>query len=752
MWSPLRCVRSLFQAGLIIALAVVASSTEAEAESTLERFLAEVPAVELFDGAEEYGSVEPDTQIAPILRHGRIEGYAFLNSDFANASGYSGKPIHILIGLDTNGVITGLRLVAHKEPIVLVGIPESRIAGIIAGYVGFDTAAFASTIDAEHDLDIITGATVTIMVIDDSIIRSAIKVARELRLGGLAPLEASGPQWRVDLTIDETVDWRTLLDGGSVHRLHLSLADINAAFDASGDAEAAARPEEGGADEDFIDLYAAVVSVPSIGRSLLGDAEYANLLRQLEPGDEAILLAGNGRYSFKGSGYVRGGVFDRFQIIQGDESYRFRDRYHKRLGEVAAEGAPVFREVDLFIIPAGDFDAARGWRLELLVAREVAATQRSFLTFELDYAVPEHYLLELAVAESDFGFFEQIVSENGDALWVRLWRDKAVEVVILSVALAALTVLFFAQDWLTRHPVRTERIRIAFLLFTLFGIGFYAKAQLSVVNVMTFVNALIGEFSWDSFLIEPLIFVLWFSVAASLLFWGRGPYCGWLCPFGALQELLNKAAKLARVPQIRVPWWLHERLWPLKYMIFLCLFGLSLHSLGLAEQAAEIEPFKTAIILNFDREWPFVIYVGLLLFAGLFIERFFCRYLCPLGGALGIPGRMRMFDWLKRYRECGHPCQRCSNECMVAAIHPEGHINPNECLSCLHCQTLYNDDQRCPVVIQKRLKRERREALASPATSSTKSKKRKGTHTILDTIGASKNAGPNLSDERSTER
>ncbi len=66
-----------------------------------------------------------------------------------------------------------------------------------------------------------------------------------------------------------------------------------------------------------------------------------------------------------------------------------------------------------------------------------------------------------------------------------------------------------------------------------------------------------------------------------------------------------------------------------------------------------------------------------------------------------------MFSWLKRYKECGAPCQRCGNECMVQAIHPEGNINVNECLYCLHCQVVYVDDHACPVVIQKRLKRER---------------------------------------------
>ena len=92
------------------------------------------------------------------------------------------------------------------------------------------------------------------------------------------------------------------------------------------------------------------------------------------------------------------------------------------------------------------------------------------------------------------------------------------------------------------------------------------------------------------------------------------------------------------------------------------------------------------------------------------MERVFCRYLCPLGAALAIPARLRMFDWLRRYRECGNPCQRCGNECPVQAIHPEGHINPNECIQCLHCQMLYHHDQMCPVMIQRRLKREKHAA------------------------------------------
>jgi NosR/NirI family nitrous oxide reductase transcriptional regulator len=299
-----------------------------------------------------------------------------------------------------------------------------------------------------------------------------------------------------------------------------------------------------------------------------------------------------------------------------------------------------------------------------------------------------------------------------------MWRRNAVSVAITGIAIAVLTMIFFFQNQLVRRPRLYTWVRRGFLLFTLVWLGWYANAQLSVVNVLTFSSSLITGFSWEYFLTSPLIFILWSSVAAALLFWGRGPFCGWLCPFGALQELTNTVAKALRVPQIRVPWDLHERLWPIKYIIFLFLFGMSLYSIAFAEQLSEVEPFKTAIVLKFVREWPFVLYATILLGAGLFIERFFCRYICPLGAALAIPGRVRMFEWLRRWPECGKPCQRCANECPVQSIHPEGHINVNECIYCMHCQELYWDDHRCPHMIQVRLKRAKRESLSSPSMRS----------------------------------
>ena len=120
--------------------------------------------------------------------------------------------------------------------------------------------------------------------------------------------------------------------------------------------------------------------------------------------------------------------------------------------------------------------------------------------------------------------------------------------------------------------------------------------------------------------------------------------------------------------------------------------------------------------MKFLREWPFVVYAVALLLAGLFIERFFCRYLCPLGAALAIPARMRMFEWLKRRPQCGRECGICFQRCPVQAIHPEGQINPNECVHCLHCQRIYADETLCPPLAARRKRRERREALTTGAT------------------------------------
>jgi NosR/NirI family nitrous oxide reductase transcriptional regulator len=192
-------------------------------------------------------------------------------------------------------------------------------------------------------------------------------------------------------------------------------------------------------------------------------------------------------------------------------------------------------------------------------------------------------------------------------------------------------------------------------------------------------------------------------VIVGFFIWGRGVFCGWLCPFGALQELLAKLAQRLGVAQISLSHRLQRRLWPLKYVVLAGLMVAALQSATALGIAAEVEPFKTAITLQFARPWPFVLYVVLLLVAGLFVERAFCRFLCPLGAIMALGGKLRLISALKRRSECGSPCQLCARRCPIQAIAPDGRIDMDECFYCLDCQIIYYDVSACPpLVLQQR--------------------------------------------------
>ena len=313
-----------------------------------------VEPAQVFPEADRFGPLQGSPPVAPAYQGDRLLGYAFLNSDFVNATGYSGKPIRIIVGIALDGTIAGTRLVDHHEPIVLIGIPEQKITAFINGYIGRNVLRPAAVTEAGASVDIVSGATVTAMVMGDSIMRSAGRVAHMRGLGSPQPEVTAAippPARTIDMTAAEDRDWDSLVGDGSVRRLHLTVGDVNEAFVRSGNEAAAARPEPGEPDDTFIDLYTALVSVPTIGRSLLGEAAYDRLRQHLKPGQNAILVAGNGSYSFKGSGYVRGGIFDRIEVIQGQETIRFRDRNHERINHIEADDAPRFREISLFTIP-----------------------------------------------------------------------------------------------------------------------------------------------------------------------------------------------------------------------------------------------------------------------------------------------------------------------------------------------------------------------------------------------------------------
>jgi transcriptional regulator of nitric oxide reductase len=678
-------------------------------------------AVQFFAGAQGV-TLDPISGTAPhaIVRSGdgQVLGYAFSTREIAGSVGYSGRPLDVVGAVTPGGIIAGAVIVAHEEPILVIGIPREAVAAYVAGFKGFDVrqgGAQTQVSGAARGPRAVAGASITSAVIRDAIVRSARAVLR------MHEVTADHQEKvRLDRETLRRASWPALVSEGSLQRLTISRGEAARLLERT-DPEPAQL---------FIDLWMALATPPAIGESLLGQRIYERELAKIGPDDDLLLVAANGLYSFKGTEWRRTGVFDRIEVIQGSRTLKLRAEDHLRVDSLAAPGTPELREIGLFRFPkSSKFDPVAPFRLDLALVRDGPGPAA---IVSLPYQVPDRYLVRPAAANTPAGTAQPMPARAGEAnvsleaappqttpLWQDIWWMRRFELAGLVIMLLGLGAILIFQNAVAANGTLYRRLRAAYLLLTFVFLGLIANAQLSVVNVVTFLHALLSGFRWELFLLDPLVFLLWCFVAVSILFWGRGVFCGWLCPFGALQELLNALARRLGVKQIAVPFGLHERLWMVKYVVFLALLAVSLHSVITAFELAELEPFKTTITMKFMRDWPFVIYALALLAAGLRIERLFCRYLCPLGAALAIPARMRMFEWLRRYRECGSECQICAHHCTVQAIHPLGQINPNECIYCLQCQATYFDGAVC-LHLKKRAERRRpRPPVAAAASQPT---------------------------------
>jgi transcriptional regulator of nitric oxide reductase len=657
--------------GALVALAAyaVAAASLAEARPT-QIDVAEAAA--LFGvppGVVELGPYSGPPESAEVRLGGNPIGYVFSTHAVSGSIGYSGKALDVHVGLRLDGRIAGARLAEHQEPILVIGVTPAALEAFVAGLADLDVRQPA-VVRGERP-DHVAGATVSSAVIKDAVLRAARAVAGARGLLGAPPRVVT-----VERVHFVPRTWGDLAGSGAIASRRITRADVERAR-----GEASSAP-----DVLVSEIYTALISPPEIGQNLLGRRSFEKLVGSMGANEHAVLIAANGLYSFKGTAWRQEGRFDRIRLVQGPNAIAFAAAAHENVEQLRAEGAPELREAGVFRIPQDSaFDPAAPWRLELIVDEAGKAPA----VFPVDYQLPARFLAAPAPAAG-----EQSV-ETIPELWREIWRKRSPEIVALGIMLAVLTGILFAHDLLVRNGALYREVRLTFLIVTLVFLGGYAGAQLSVVNVVTFAHALLAGFRWEQFLLDPLVFILWSFLALALLFWGRGVFCGWLCPFGALQELSNSLARRFGVRQFQVPWALHERLWPLKYAFFLAILGLSFHSARDALTLAEVEPFKTAIVLKFDRAWPFVLYAVSLLGAGLFVERFYCRYLCPLGAALAIPARLKIFDWLKRRPQCGRECRICAVQCPVQSINPLGQIVPNECIYCLKCQTNYFDAATC---------------------------------------------------------
>jgi NosR/NirI family transcriptional regulator, nitrous oxide reductase regulator len=621
--------------------------------------------------------------------------YVFESIDLAPIPGFEGTPMNFLVAIDRKGNFISVELLRQHEPVFLSGLGEAPLKEFVSQYADRNLQQqFLIALNADRNrigptaqvggqttLDGVSKATASIRIVNQSVLTAALLVARAKL--GFADQGERPPAAKVKPDIDDSYSVGEMFKRGMIGRLYLSNAEVERLFVGTDNAE---TDEEGlrAPDDRFVELYIAYLNTPSIGRSLLGDEQYRMVMARNFDNRHLWWIGSTGRYPIIDEKFIPGGQSARLAMVQHGMFLELRDQ---GVETVDVPGIPNLETSLIFgVIAEGGVDPGRPLDLKLTLTRAkgsilpVVTHQSATLT----YAPPGEL----------FNFPPAPLPE-----WVLAWKQRWLDLSILAGALLLLSLALAKPRWLSVNPRRLKIFRTGFLLFTLFFIGWYAQGQLSIVQVTGAIKSLKAGQGLGSYLYDPISLVLIVFTLITFVIWGRGTFCGWLCPFGALQELIAKVVRLFRLPRLKIPLAVAKRLEWGRFLILAILLFAAWFAPRIGESLNEVEPFKTAITVGFDRSWPFVTYAIILLVASGLYYKLFCRFICPLGGVMSIGGLLRRFDWLPRRRECGKPCQTCKATCKYDAIEPGGEIRYDACFQCLDCVGIYHDEKRCAPLI-----------------------------------------------------
>lgn len=195
-----------------------------------------------------------------------------------------------------------------------------------------------------------------------------------------------------------------------------------------------------------------------------------------------------------------------------------------------------------------------------------------------------------------------------------------------------------------------------------------------VVQSGFFILSILGLIS-----VNYTLFVI-FLVTSLLL----GPFfCGWLCLFGFMQDILSKISKLLKLPTLKIPVKFERVLKFSRYLVFICLF------IGFTFAMVLDSPYRVfsgVMSWNFNfisiTSW---ITFTLVILAGLFIDRPFCRYLCTEGARHGVISFLRIFSIRRNNMKC-ISCKKCDRKCpMQINVSTVGYLRDPQCINCFKC-------------------------------------------------------------------
>jgi len=174
-----------------------------------------------------------------------------------------------------------------------------------------------------------------------------------------------------------------------------------------------------------------------------------------------------------------------------------------------------------------------------------------------------------------------------------------------------------------------------------------------------------------------------------------GPvFCGWICPLGSIQDWINGLARKIRIPQARLNKGLDKVLTITKYLILALILYMTAKSFNLVFINAD--PYYALMHFYTGEVAPLaLIILGATLIASLFIQRPWCRWLCPLGAVLSFLGKFSILK-IKKPSDACIACGACSKACPVG-IDPsaQDQVVSSSCIRCGLCETA------CPPKLRK---------------------------------------------------
>lgn len=266
-----------------------------------------------------------------------------------------------------------------------------------------------------------------------------------------------------------------------------------------------------------------------------------------------------------------------------------------------------------------------------------------------------------------WGFDEEPVETWGDIL-----TPQAADLAILSVFMVLAVVSF------RRKSVTLKFVTLAAAVLYM---GFAKSYLVSITNLFSVVEwhlpVVRYNLAWYLFIGFTLV---------STIVWGR-LYCGRVCAFGALTQLLD--ATLPARWRVTVPRPIERRAAWIKFGLLAATLAYFVTT-GNMRIYRYVEPFW---MFGLFETWPMWVGLGVLFVATVFVRNLYCRFLCPVGAFLGLLSYATIFR-IKRWSEC-RTCRICQKACEWGAIDGP-RILVTECVRCDDCERLYADHAKCP--------------------------------------------------------